>query len=126
MKLRVRGNSLRLRLSKGEVSRIGEGGRIEETIQFGRGDEGRLVYALIASHEAENVSARLSRNEILVTVPAKAASEWANSSAISLAAKQAVGSGEELDILVEKDFACLQPRSGEDDSDAFPNPTATC
>ncbi|MGH8167708.1 MAG: DUF7009 family protein [Woeseiaceae bacterium] len=37
--------------------------------------------------------------------------------------------GDELSILVEKDFACLAPREGEDDSDKFPNPLegkATC
>jgi hypothetical protein len=27
-----------------------------------------------------------------------------------------------LRILVEKDFACLAPREGEDESDMFPNP----
>jgi hypothetical protein len=31
-----------------------------------------------------------------------------------------------LQILVEKDFACLTPRKGEDDGDAFPNPNETC
>jgi hypothetical protein len=29
-----------------------------------------------------------------------------------------------LKILVEKDFACLAPREGEDESDMFPHPKA--
>ena len=35
---------------------------------------------------------------------------------------QDVGGDEPLRILVEKDFACLVEREGEDDSDAFPHP----
>jgi hypothetical protein len=29
-----------------------------------------------------------------------------------------------LGILVEKDFACLAPREGEDESDMYPHPEA--
>ena len=32
--------------------------------------------------------------------------------------------GDVLSILVEKDFACLAPREGEDESDMFPHPGA--
>lgn len=123
MKLRIRGSSLRLRLTRAEVARIGEGARVEETVRFGMGEEERLVYALVTSREAGELRARLTPKEIVVTLPADVASEWANGSAVGLAARQPIGAEGELEILVEKDFACLKPRSGEDDSDAFPNPT---
>jgi hypothetical protein len=35
MKLRAKGNSLRFRVSRSELSRLMQTGRIEETIQFG-------------------------------------------------------------------------------------------
>ena len=35
------------------------------------------------------------------------------------------GAAGSLRILVEKDFACLQPRAHEDESDLFPNPDAS-
>ena len=41
---------------------------------------------------------------------------------MSLRASQPTGKSEDLQILVEKDFACLAPREGEDDSDAFAHP----
>jgi hypothetical protein len=31
-----------------------------------------------------------------------------------------------LRILVEKDWNCLTPRAGEDDSDSFANPNKSC
>ena len=30
--------------------------------------------------------------------------------------------GEKLSILIEKDFACLAPRAGEDEADMYPHP----
>jgi len=41
---------------------------------------------------------------------------------VSLQAEQPLGDGENLKLLVEKDFRCLSPREGEDDADLFPNP----
>ena len=46
MKLRIQGNSLRLRVSPSEMTRLLEAGRIEETIHFAHGGDARLTYAL--------------------------------------------------------------------------------
>jgi hypothetical protein len=43
-----------------------------------------------------------------------------------LASLQPTASDAELRIVVEKDFACLTAREGEDESDNFANPNATC
>ena len=42
---------------------------------------------------------------------------------VSISAEQNLDGGGHLTILIEKDFACLAPRDGEDESDMFPNPT---
>jgi len=43
---------------------------------------------------------------------------------VSIAASQILDEGDQLSILVEKDFACLAPREGEDETDMYPNPKA--
>ena len=48
--------------------------------------------------------------------------QWADSEQVSIEAVQTIDDGSELKILVEKDFACLTPREGEDESDLFPHP----
>ena len=40
----------------------------------------------------------------------------------AITAEQVLDDGGVLNILVEKDFACLAPREGEDESDMFPHP----
>ena len=47
---------------------------------------------------------------------------WANSEQVSISGEQVLDDGEKLNILVEKDFACLAPREGEDESDMFEHP----
>lgn len=123
MKLRVRGDSLRLRLTQAEVARVGAGERVEESIRFGRGPTERLVYAIM-SDGRESIRASFATNEICIVLPRTTAREWANGSDISIEAKQPIDDAAALMILVEKDFACLKPRAGEDDADAFPNPLA--
>lgn len=123
MKLRVRGNSLRLRLGRTEVNGLGRGERVEDAIAFGPRAADRLAYAIVCSNEAHMMDAHFANNELLVTVPSSVAREWALGESVGLEAAQPVGDGTTLAILVEKDFACLSPRTGEDDTDAYPNPS---
>ncbi len=119
MKLRTRGNSIRLRLTQGEVSALVEKGRVEEHLAFGGG--ARLSYALVADEAATAIAARYAEGAITVTVPLGKARTWASSDDVGFEAEQATG-GEVLRILVEKDWQCLKPRDGEEDKDAFPHP----
>lgn len=115
MKLRIRGDSIRLRLSKSEVSLLADGGVVEDSASFGRG--ALLTYA-IASGAA--LAAELSGARIEVSVPE--ARRWAESDEVSLEGTQPGDEGRELRILVEKDFPCGTVRPHEDDSDAFSKP----
>ena len=49
---------------------------------------------------------------------------WALTEQVSMEGEQFLDDGGKLTILVEKDFTCLAPREGEDESDMFPNPQA--
>jgi hypothetical protein len=123
MKLRIRGSTIRLRLTQGEVARVASEGRVEDAIVFAPGE--KLVYAL-ALGEGPSLRARYAPGRIDVTAPRAAAREWADSDRVGMEGEQPIEGGVALKILVEKDFACLKPRSDDDDADAFPNPNDTC
>jgi hypothetical protein len=126
MKLRIRGNSVRLRLTQSEVARFGEVGRVEETIEFGAKPGQQMIYA-IETADVENVGAAFENNRLSVLVPQVQAEKWVNSNQTGIEGEQTVDGDKRLRILIEKDFACLDARLGEDDADAFPHPEVkTC
>jgi hypothetical protein len=119
MKLRIRGNSVRLRLTRSEVARIGAGEPVTDSVRFGPDSE--LRYRLEARSVAD-CAAELGDATITVVIPAANAAEWAATDRVSIEAEQGLGPAGTLQILVEKDFECLEPRAGEDASDLFRNP----
>ncbi|HEU4617312.1 MAG TPA: hypothetical protein VFV10_04690 [Gammaproteobacteria bacterium] len=119
MKLRIRGNSVRLRVSQTELDAMAQRGFTEDRIRFGPGSE--LVYRLAVA-PGGGVSAELAGTRVCVSIPRAEFERWLAPSEVSIRAEQPIGQDERLAILVEKDFECLQPREGEDASDLFPNP----
>lgn len=122
MKWRIRGNSLRLRLSRSEVARFGEVGRVEDTIEFGTEPGQRLVCVLQSSTDFHSVAARYNNNCITVQVPTRLAKQWVETDQVGFDGEQTLGPETTLCLLIEKDFACLDAREGEEDADAFPHP----
>ncbi|MEM8684699.1 MAG: hypothetical protein AAGF72_14780 [Pseudomonadota bacterium] len=118
MKLRIRGDSIRLRLTRSEVEQLGRGESITETTRLADGIA--FTYGLQATGE-DALRASLSDGTLLVTAPADALAEWASGDEVELACANSTGPSV---ILVEKDFACLSPRDGNDDDDTFPHPGA--
>jgi len=117
MKLRIKGNSVRLRLGQSEVIGLVQRGYLEDRTEFGDGD---LVYRLEMSEEVTVVTASFQKGQIYVTVPRETAVNWAVGDAVGIDGIQALADGE-LKILIEKDFECLNPAHG-DQADAFPHP----
>ena len=122
MKLRIRGNSLRLRLTQSEVMRIGRGEAVEDSVTFTPSQS--LRYAIQPSREVQKISSRLEGSLISVLIPRDEALDWSRSDETALMADQAIYGEVSLKLLIEKDFACLKPRQNEseDESDLFPNP----
>ena len=120
MKLRIRGNSLRLRLRQGEVRRLVDEGMVEERTEFGPGSS-PLVYALRAD-DVPCVAAVFEAGRIVVTVPRRAARRWASSDQVGVEGSQSAGEGGTLRILVEKDFECSDAPADESQDGAYPNP----
>lgn len=120
MKLRIRDNSIRLRLSQTEVAAIRSDGIVGGKVSFAGGS--RLVYSLEATPACVDPAAQFADGELLVRLPESTAIEWADSDEVSIEAMQPLDDGGSLKILIEKDFACLAPREGEDESDLYPHP----
>jgi len=116
MKLRIRGDSIRLRLTRGEVQELVSRGAVAELTRLPAGPG--FGYQLRADASARAVTATFEAGVLGVAVPKAAADAWAASEEVAIRAEVPVA-GSSLTILVEKDFPCLTVREGEDDGDAF-------
>ena len=127
MKLRIKGNSLRLRISRSEVANLLKGDRLEETIHFAPRANAKFTYAVEQTASMSALSIRYAENNVTVLIPADQANAWCVSEQIGIAESLSTGSFGVLEVLIEKDFACLD-RSDEENEDTFPNPNAgtTC
>ena len=112
MKLRLEGNSIRLRVRKSDLTKLQAKGVITETLVFP--NNLNFNYELRTDTNTETVDAQLSPTAITVSIPLSMATNWLNSDAVGL--EYTVNSG--LFILIEKDFPCTD-RPWEDTSDTF-------
>ncbi len=118
MKIRIKGNSLRYRLTQPEVQRFSETGSVEERVNFG---SLTLTYALRRTEAAE-LSATFKDNAITLYLPATLVDEWVQTDKVGFDHRMPLGGTEEsLYLLVEKDYTCLD-NVKEDQSDHYPNP----
>lgn len=95
-------------------------GRVSAAAAFPGGS--RLEYALEASNDGKTATAQLAAGRLVVRLPRAMVEQWAGSDQVSIEGAQPLDEGGQLAILVEKDFRCLAPRAGEDESDMFPHP----
>ncbi len=119
MKLRIKGDSLRLRVGPSEIARLMEKGRVEETIHLGLEDDKRLTYALEVG-DVGGIAVRHEGTRVAVILPTGSARAWAQGADVGVYGSVGVSSGR-LEIAVEKDWACLDKSEGED-AETFPNP----
>ncbi len=120
MKIRIRGNSIRYRLTMSEVEAFSKTGDVSERTSFGKHD---FQYALKADPEIKELSASLEDNKITLILPEADAKGWAASSAIGFRNTLNLEGGGQLALLLEKDFTCMD-ETEEDQSDNYPNPKA--
>ena len=127
MKLRIQGNSIRLRLLRSEVTRFIEEGRIAETVRFASADQAFFTYALEHEAGAAGVEVRYKPSEAVVILPESEARSWAETERVGIYASVNIGNHGDLAVAIEKDFACLDLSDAEN-HDTFPNPQieATC
>ena len=112
MKLRVRGNSIRLRVTQRELDVLRDTGRVAERLEFPQSPP--LTYALCVDDSREMPGAAFANGEIAVFLPRLRFEQWLNPQEVGICAAQALPDGGVLSLLIEKDFPCLMPRAGED------------
>ena len=121
MKLRIKGNSVRLRVTPSEVEQLLRDGVIREHVQFTVNSKDRLTYAVISSLSGVTTTVAYHLGNITVSVPEIQLKKWARSEEVGVYADVALGGDRPLSVAIEKDFACLD-RSDAENEDTFPNP----
>ncbi|MEO6151219.1 MAG: hypothetical protein ABIN95_08600 [Mucilaginibacter sp.] len=114
MKLRIKGNDIRYRLTRTDVDRFAAAGRLEETINFA----GQPLLYVLQETADDKLSVAYENNIITLFMPLDLKNEWVHSEKVGYS--NAYG---DLHLLIEKDFKCLD-NVEEDQSDNYPNPLA--
>ena len=117
MKIRIEDNSVRLRLKRSEVDQLAANGSLKSSTRF---PENTFEYAVESSPDVTDLQAAYSKGCITVKVPERWIRNWPDSPKVGFGSQIELG-GAVLDILVEKDFVCLD-RNLADQTDQYPNP----
>lgn len=126
MKLRLKGNSIRVRLDRRDIERLIDEGHVVDAVRFGPGLEfSYAVEAGPAPRELPKVS--YSDGHLTIRINPVDVEEWLSGDRVGFDHDQPVDGGT-VRVLLEKDFACIDRPSGEeaDDAYAFPNPAVSC
>jgi hypothetical protein len=100
MKLRIHGNTIRLRLTISEVDYFGRTYFIEDKTEFVNSE---FHYALDTVAQS-SIVAQFTDSKLIVSIPPALAKEWTSTNLVSLHGEMKTSSGNKLDILIEKDF----------------------
>ena len=118
MKIRIEGNSVRLRLGKSEVSRLAASNRVEGAAHF---PNGCFRYRLELLSGLLGMAARFDAEGITVSLPEAWGKGWPEDSRVGFEERIPLEGGESLHLLVEKDFICLDRDPGGQ-QDQYPHP----
>ena len=114
MKIRIKGNSLRYRLTRSDISALAKDGSLNEQTDFiGKS----LIYSLTTTQK-DVLTAEFIDNTITLYLPEIMLDKLVNTETVGF--NNNTG---KLILLVEKDFTCLD-NVAEDQSDNYPNPLA--
>lgn len=116
MKIRIKGNTLRYRITKSEVERLGSEGVLIEKVEFAGKT---LIYAIETTND-QKLSTDFVDDKIILFMPKAMVEELINTDRVGFENKSGP-----VSILIEKDFVCID-RSEEDQSDNYPNPAIKC
>jgi len=123
MKIRLKGNSIRYRLTQTEIESFRMNGWLEEKTDFVNGPS--FHYRLERKPGIVDLESSFMDNRICIFVPERIAGEWTTTDNVGYNHKMSLGNGKELLLLIEKDFVCID-QTNEDQSDNYPNPNKVC
>jgi hypothetical protein len=100
MKLSIRGNHIRLAVSKTELAQLADTGKADNVVRFS--SEQGLRYG-IEVRPSGAVTATFTGDSILVTLPKSRLDLWLRRDEKSIEGSQPIGGGKVLQIVLEKD-----------------------
>lgn len=112
MKIRIKGNSLRYRLTKSDVAKLGSEGFLEESTEFA----GKTLVYAIETIQGDSLMADYIGDRIVLSMPKPMIDELNDTDRVGFDDRNGP-----VSLLIEKDFTCLD-NVEEDQSDNFPNP----
>jgi len=118
MKIRIKGNSVRLRLTKTEVDIFCSTGRFTEETRL---PNGTFTYTLAIKEDIDAMDALLQQNGVTLYISKELVTDWATDDRVGFQHALPLENDTTLSLLVEKDFVCMDQRI-EDQSDNYPNP----
>jgi hypothetical protein len=101
MKLRIRGQQLRIRTDPEEMRTLASAGCIEDSIQLAPGRP--LIYRLTIAAAASTLGVAFEDNLIEVRIPEEQARRWCSTDLVGLSGTQR-SDAVELRVSLEKDF----------------------
>lgn len=116
MKIRIKGNSLRYRLTKSETAKLWSAGFLQERTEFAGKT---LEFAIVITND-DKLSADYIADRIVLNMPKAMIDELNNTDKVGFDDQTGP-----VSLLVEKDFVCID-NVEEDQSDNYPNPRITC
>ncbi|TRX50649.1 hypothetical protein FNH22_25340 [Fulvivirga sp. M361] len=122
MKLRIKENTVRLRLTRTEVAHFGKEGMIKESICFGAEPAHHFNYEIRIEENASTLDITYQDQTICVSVPGTIAERWVKTDEVGFEQEVDTG-GVQIHVLVEKDFQCLH-RDNAEEPDNYSHPMA--
>ncbi len=116
MKIRIKDNSVRFRLTQSEVALLGKTGSVSCTTEFMNRS---LIYKIESTEDSE-ISVSYIENQIVLKMPDVQIMEWVSTDRVGFDGQSGL-----VRVLIEKDFVCID-NSMEDQSDNYPNPNFKC
>ncbi len=123
MKIRIKDNSIRLRLTKTDVDELKNKYNVScKTVISGTEV---FEYTLRIAADIQSISASFSDRKITITLPSAEAKTLTDTNEITVKGWQDNGEEEHLFLLIEKDLQCLD-ETEEDQGDMYENPKTAC
>ena len=115
MKLRLKGNTIRFRLTQSEVAQLRTGQSLRESTEFSPSQ--RLNWVLEPVRSISAIEATFLDGTVAVRVPESELQTWAATDIEGI-----YGLAGAVEVSIEKDFRCLNRADSSGEPDAFPNP----
>ncbi|MDQ8750434.1 DUF7009 family protein [Elizabethkingia miricola] len=116
MKIRIKDNSVRFRLTQSEIHELGENGIVSSFTQF---IDRPFIYMVKRTDDTE-LSAEFIENRIVMKIPEMMVEELVSTDRVGFDGESGI-----VKLLIEKDFVCID-NTVEDQSDNYPNPNIKC